>query len=154
MDAFLIALDFQKALDSINQYFLQKVLTRIGLPAHFTEIVKAINTSTRSQILINGYLTKPVTMERGVRQGDPLSMLLFLISVEPLAIAIQNNTNIQGIQPIGRKSITTCRYADDCTLTLTHATSVKEAFQEITLFEQACGLRLNKKKLRTTLPTV
>ena len=71
MDAFLIALDFQKAFDSINQDFLQKVLIRLGLPTHFTEIVKAINTSTRSQILINGYLTKPVTMERGVRQGDP-----------------------------------------------------------------------------------
>ena len=74
MDASLIALDFQKAFDSINQDFLQKVLTRIGLPTHFTEIVKAINTSTRSQIFINGYLTKPVTMERGVRQGDPLSI--------------------------------------------------------------------------------
>jgi len=73
-------------------------------------------------------------------------MLLFLIAVEPLAIAIQQNRKIHGIQLVGKQNITTCRYADDCTLTLTHAASVKEAFHEIHIFEQTSGLRLNKNK--------
>jgi len=124
----LIALDFQKAFDSVNQNFLQKTLSKLGLPKHLIQIVQSINTNTRSQVLINGHLTKPFTIERGVRQGDPLSMLLFLLAVEPLAISIQKNRRIHGIQLVGRQNITTCRYADDCTLTLTHAASVKEAF--------------------------
>ena len=146
LDAFLIALDFQKAFDSINQNFLREALSKLGLPKHFIHIVKSINTNTKSQVLVNGHLTRPIRIERGVRQADPLSMLLFLIAVEPLAVAIQNNNKINGIQLAGTQNIKACRYADDCTLTLTHATSVNEAFNEIQLFERACGLRLNKNK--------
>ena len=97
MDAFFIALDFQKAFDSVNQDFVQKTLSKFGLPKQFTQIVQSMNTNTKSQLLINGHLTRPITIESGVRQGDPLSMYLFLIAAEPLAIAIRNNNKIQGI---------------------------------------------------------
>jgi len=51
-----------------------------------------------SKIIVNGALTGEINIQRSVRQGCPLSMLLYVIAIESLNININNNTNIQGIK--------------------------------------------------------
>jgi len=55
---------------------------------HLHKIIASLNSIAISRIFVNGFLTTPITLKRRVRQDDPLSLslLLFLLSVEPLVI--------------------------------------------------------------------
>ena len=68
-------------------------------------------------IIFNNGLTDYFTLERGVRQGDPLSPYLFVVAIETLAIAIRQNTEIRGIR-IGEDETKLLQYADDTTAVL------------------------------------
>ena len=63
----------------------------------------------------NGYLSSKITMERGIRQGRPVSALLFIFVVEVLAINIRENKNINGLEAAfthKQKYIKLSQYAD------------------------------------------
>ena len=92
----IVALDQEKAYDKILHPYLWAVLERFGLPQHFINTVKYLYQGAKTSILINGILSTPYDVNRGVRQGDGLSCLLFDIGIEPLASMIRNSP-IQGI---------------------------------------------------------
>ena len=68
-----------------------------------------------SCVLNNGHASEFFALERGVRQGCPLSGLLFVIGIEVLANAIRNKNTIKGIK-VGEKEIKTSLNADDTTV--------------------------------------
>ena len=85
-------------------------------------------------------------IERGVRQGCPLSPYLFVLSVEVLANAIRRDPIIKGIS-ISQNEIKLSQYADDTTLILDGSQDTLEASLDvIEKFSKISGLRLNNKK--------
>jgi len=86
-------------------------------------------------------------MERGVRQGCPISPLLFILTLELLARDIRKNTKIKGIQ-VSQESrpIKIKMYADDATLFLSNMIDFREVLSRIKLFSVFSGLLLNKQK--------
>ena len=76
----------------------------------------------------NGYETPYFRLDRGIRQGCPLSALLFLLAAEVVATVLRNTDNIKGITVNGI-SIKLCQLADDMTLFLSHDSSVCHALQ-------------------------
>jgi len=85
-------------------------------------------------------------IERGVRQGCPLSPYLFVLSVEVLASAIQRDPSIKGIS-ISQNEIKLSQYVDDTTLILDGSRDTLEALLEVIgKFSKTSGLRLNNKK--------
>ena len=85
-------------------------------------------------------------IERGVRQGCPLSPYLFVLSVEVLANAIRRDPSIKGIS-ISQNEIKLSQYADDTTLILDGSQDTLEASLDvIEKFSKISGLRLNNKK--------
>jgi hypothetical protein len=76
-------------------------------------------TNAHTRVINNGVMSTPFKVTRGVQQGDPLSCLLFNISIEPLACKLRNSAIIQGfdIPGITNKVIINL-YANDTTIFL------------------------------------
>ena len=98
LSALLAFLDFEKAFDKINWTFLQNTLKQFGFGNILIEWVKILSTDIESCVINNGTTSKYFKIKSGVRQGCPLSALLFLVAVETVAIAIRKNENINGVK--------------------------------------------------------
>jgi hypothetical protein len=76
-----LKLDMSKAYDRVEWTFLEKMMTRLGVHPRWTELMMKCITTASYQIKVNGKLTEEIIPIRGLRQGDPLSLYLFLIYV-------------------------------------------------------------------------
>ena len=99
-----------------------------------------------SCVLNNGWASGFFEIQRGVRQGCPLSPYLFVLSVEVLAKAIRENKSIKGIF-VNSREIKLSQYADDTTLLLDGTKeSLSASFKMLDDFYEVSGLKLNDKK--------
>ena len=140
----LIKIDQEKAFDRVNWDFLLKVLERMNFGPKFMCFVKTMYTNVSCQISNNGHLSRKITLKRGVRQGCPLSPLLYCIVAETLVNLIRQNLKIDGLRlPGSRKEVKISQYADDTTLFLRNNFSVEEAIATIKLYELGSGSKVN-----------
>ena len=137
--------DFEKAFDTINWHFLSKALQFFGFGETFCNWIDILYNDIESCVMNNGYQSTFFKLSRGIRQGCPISALLFLLPAEVIACIIRNTAEIQGLV-VSDKCIKLCQLADDMTLFLTDMNSVKGSLQLFEEFYRYAGLRLNKKK--------
>ena len=83
--AAFIFVDQEKAFDRVNHDFLYKTMRAFGIGETFIQWVSKIYSSASSVLNINGFLSKQIPLKRGVRQGCPLSSLLYVLVIEVLA---------------------------------------------------------------------
>ena len=88
----------------------------------------------------NGFTTDIFFVKRGVRQGDPLSALLFILALETLLCQIQEAFLING------KEIKTTLFADDMTCFLRDKNSYFQLQTSLQNFARYSGLRINDEK--------
>jgi retron-type reverse transcriptase len=86
----ILKLDCQKAFDSIEHEVIYLMLRRLGFPEVFIGWVKSFLETGTSSVLLNGVPGRNFKCRRGVRQGDPLSPLLFVIGAELLQYVIND----------------------------------------------------------------
>ena len=145
LDAAFIFLDQEKAFDRVNHTFMYKVMRAFNIGEGFIHWVKMLYKNAKSKILINGHLTKSVDLSRGVRQGDPLSGLLYVLVIEILAIQLRENSNIIGFI-VKKEKLVSFHYADDTTIAITQNRCWKEVIKELEIYEKASGSKINPKK--------
>ena len=100
----------------------------------FIKWIKTLYKKSEIYIKNNGYLSENIHPSRGVKQGCPISAMLFILIVETLAISIRNNKNIEGIQinHNGKKiDIKITQYADDTVIILKNIDMIKETMLEL-----------------------
>ena len=110
----LLFIDFEKVFDSLENFML-KCLNVFGFGPSLIRWIDTFYTNISSCVLNNGLCSQYFEVQRGVRQGDPLSPYLFITAAEILAIAIQTNMDIQGLK-IGKEEFKLVQYADDLTV--------------------------------------
>ena len=86
VDAAFIFVDQEKAFDRVNHNFLFKTMQAFGIGQGFIQWVRKIYCNAPTKIQINGHLTDKIPLKRGVRQGDPLSSLLYVLVIEIFAL--------------------------------------------------------------------
>jgi len=144
-----ISLDQSKAFDRVSHEYLFRALQAYGFGDSFISWVKLLYNDICSSVIVNGFISDPFSVQCSVRQGCGLSPLLYVLSIEPFAIKIRQDTHIKGLDLPGTDSESRLsQYADDTTCIITSITSASRIIFISDLYSQASGALLNKSKSR------
>ena len=100
----ILSLEAEKAFDKIEHLFLIKTVQRVGIEGTFLDILKAIYEKPTANIILNGAALGAFHLRSGIRQGYPLSPLLFNIVLEILASAVRQQKTLKAFKLAKKKS--------------------------------------------------
>ena len=144
----LMVLDFSKAFDTIEWEFISSALKIFCFGDTFINTIKLCQFNSTSRVEQNGYLSTPIFLERGCRQGDPLSPYIFVVCAEILSHVLRECRDIRGIVVHGEESKVS-QYADDTTLFIREdLLSVSSVIRVLKWFKHISGLDINKEKTK------
>jgi hypothetical protein len=145
-NALIISLDARKAFDSVSHTYLRNTLVAYGLE-NFVPVFNLLYEQQRVNIHVNGRKLDGYSIRNGVKQGDSLSCILFIMCMDPLIRNIEANPNIIRSEIQGTPLPKVLAYADDITCIVDRdANNVKDIFYEYGRLTRASGLTLNADK--------
>lgn len=148
---YLFKLDFHKAFDSVLWDYVNEVMASMGFGSRWRGWIMQCISTAKMSVLVNGSPTKEFSLEKGLRQGDPLSPFLFNIAVQGLSCMLQRGCDlglIEGVS-IGQAGfhLSHLQFADD---TLIFSSASLESMQNVKrillCFELMSGLKVNFSK--------
>ncbi len=146
-EGLLLTIDFQKAFDSLQWNFMFKTLDFFNFGPSFKQWIKTLYTLPVGKIKNNGYLSDEFSISRGIRQGCPVSALLFILSIEVLGLQVRQDKDIKGFDlGFPDKPIKTIQYADDCVLLINDENELCKTLSVLDKFGKISGLNLNLSK--------
>ena len=131
----LLLHDFAKAYDSISLHYLFSILKKIGLPWWVLNVLEVLFTRVVATPILQGGHDVTIAMSNGLKQGCPLSPLLFNLALDPLLSRLSRVA-----------SITSKAYADDIGLGATTLAELATALPLIDDYNEASGGRTSTKK--------
>ena len=137
-----IFLDFKKAFDSIEWNYLLDKLWLFNFGPDIQNWIKTFYNNVTSCVLNNGHASAFFSLQRGVRQGCPLSGILFVLGIELLSRTIKSDPTIKGIQ-VNKRELKISQYADDTTVFVRDLDSVTSLLND---FNKCSGLEINTTK--------
>lgn len=142
----IVCLDQEKAYDKIRHDFIWKTLERMNFPDHFINTLKALYSNGKTCVVINGVLSSMYNVIRGVRQGDPLSCLIFNLAIESLASMLRKSSLKGFAIPGNAERLITTLFADDTTIYLSSSDSYRTLNNILQTWCKASGARFNIHK--------
>jgi len=148
----LFKVDFEKAYDSIDWSYLEVVMVRMGFPTLWRKWIKECIGTTSTLVMVNGSPIAEFYLERGLRQGDPLSPFLFLLAADGFHVLMESlsvNNFFTGYK-VGASDpmvVSHLQFADD-TLILGEKSwaNIRAMRAVLLLFEVLSGLKVNFSK--------
>lgn len=143
LPAILYKVEFEKAFNTVEWCFLTNLLIERGFPSKWIGSVLAILGSATSAVRVNGAITDSFSHGRGLRQGDPLSSMLFIIIADSLNSFMRNAE--QAMPHFVHMHPKTIQFADD-TVIISEANplTLKIITQILKVYEELLGLKVNK----------
>ncbi|GJY56796.1 putative RNA-directed DNA polymerase [Tanacetum coccineum] len=145
-----LKVDLEKAFDTLNWSFLFSIMEQMGFRRKWRTWISSCLKSAFASVLINGSPTKEFKVEKGLRQGDPLSPFLFIIAIEALNVALLNacNNTFHGVK-VGKDNIhvSQLQFADDALIMGEWSwLNAMNLSRILTCFNLASGLKINFHK--------
>ena len=142
--------DFEKAYDSLDVDFMLAVCEKFGLGAGFVDWVRIFYRDAQTAIIVNGQIGRPYRLAYGVRQGDPLSPLLFDLVMETFALLVRSSPNLQSVELPAGPGWDACYlritlYADDFNHYYWGSSSILEFRKILHWFRRAANLKTKAK---------
>ena len=164
-EAALISLDQSKAFDRVDHQFLASVLETAGFEPEFCRWISMMYHNPQAVVQVNGRHSGGIAIKRSVRQGCPLSPLLYVLALEPLLRRLRDEGTspaLRGIPLVGRLVARVSMFADDITVFVSRRLDI-EAVKEAVVkseriarakvnFDKSEGLRLGAWRGSNTLP--
>ena len=97
----IIVLDFAKAFDTIEWSYIYSCMEMFGYGDKSITMVKLLHNESTSVVENNGNFSNNIPLSRGCRQGDPISLYIFVLCAEILSHCIRECGDIKGIEVHG-----------------------------------------------------
>ncbi|KAL2102388.1 hypothetical protein ACEWY4_001556 [Coilia grayii] len=139
----VVFLDVAKAFDTVCHQHIFNALRERGVDSHVVQCIRSGYESCTTRIALRGEFSEPIATTRGVRQGDPLSPLLFNLAMDPLLCTL--STEGRGVS-VGGSNVAALAFADDLVLLsdswggMSHNLEITAAFCKLT------GIRIQPEK--------
>ena len=138
-----------KAFDSINHDLLWFKLSTIGLSTKMLEILQHMYSNARSVVSYDGYTSREFECQKGVRQGCPLSPLLFSLFVSDLEDTLKSTSS--GKIRIGEQDITIVMFADDLVLLADSSDGLRQSLSVLQDYCRTWHLTINAEKTKVMI---
>jgi hypothetical protein len=148
--SFFIKLDISKAFDSVSWVFLLEILQALGFGQRWRDWIATLLATSSSKILLNSIPGRQLKHARGLRQGDPLSPMLFILAIDPLHRLIELAAHRGLLHPILPRaaSLRCSLYADDAAIFANpDCNELHRLSQILNFFGNCSGLRVNLNKI-------
>jgi exonuclease III len=142
----MVNIDVEKAFDSVSWNFMYKALKYFKFPDQFINMIRSLYNNLEICTMNNGHLSRFAPVGRGMRQGCPLSPILFVIVIELLNIYISQSKKLQGVK-MHKTSHIISQFADDTSFYLINKKGMLDRlFTLLQTFGRMSGLKLNVSK--------
>ena len=142
----IVSLDAEKAFDSVSHSYIKKILIHIGLE-RFCPVFDLLYHDQKVDIVLNCQIVGTYKIKNGVKQGDALCCILFILGIEPLLRNIQQDPLIETLTYHGINMPKTLAYADDVAcITKPTQENLNLIFSHYEKMTAASGLKLNADK--------
>lgn len=155
-----ILLDQEKAYDRVHPRYLCRVLDSFGFPHAFIHCIESLFFGNTVYVNINGFFTDAINQERGLRQGDPLSPLLFNLALEPFLLSLLQDQDLEGFvsptpslgstntpsTPFPSQVMKCLAYADDVCVFLKSADDLDSLQYHMQRYANASNAKFNDDK--------
>ena len=145
-EAMIVSLDAEKAFDSISHSYIRSTLEKIGLNK-FKPVFDLLYKNQRVDIILNNQTAGSYKIRNGVKQGDALSCILFILGIEPLLRNVEQDKKLKNIVLNETKIPKIISYADDVACLIHPSqTNLDIIFKHYERMTAKSGLKLNADK--------
>ena len=144
----LLSLDQEKAFDRVSHDYILNILNYYGFSPEFQRWIKLLYSNISSSVIVNGHISPTFPITRSVRQGCPLSPLIYILALEPVLHRIRSDPDIEGC-PIPGNRVNPPKltaYADDCKCVVKSDQAILAIINHFDNYGKFSGAKLNKNK--------
>ena len=142
----ILSIDQEKAFDRVAHTYIHKTLIHNNIGEYFRQWIKIIYSKPKSRVIVNQTLSDQFPIRRSVRQGCPLSAILYTLCLENFLESVRKDPNITGTKIPGDKNKKITAYADDTTFFPKDEKSIKNIIDKFQEFGRGSGAKVNKEK--------
>ena len=136
-------LDVAKAFDSVSHYTLARCLRRLGVPEPLVEYVRGTLANSSTVLKVQGRKSTPIVCGRGVRQGDPLSAILFNCVIDEVIAGLSKSIGFE----LSENLMVRClAFADDLVLVASSAEGLRDQMFHVLEGLRNGGMLINPDK--------